>query len=186
MPTLRTDLPKQSNAETVIKDLDTVGELCEAAVMRIASYHSRLANIYSKRVKPRMLQPGDMVLRKVFKNTANPSAEKFYPNWEGPYIVTRPEESGSYALDKLDGTPIPRMWNVMHLKRYYQYRMIQFLTLLLSQMVHYKVRARLMSYRSSMVDAQLVHYKVRVRLMSYRPSMVDVQLVHHNARARKQ
>ena len=30
---------------------------------------------------------------------------------------------------------------------------------------------------TSMVDAQLVHYKVRARLMSYRPSMVDAQLV---------
>ena len=29
-------------------------------------------------------------------------------------------ESGSYALDKLDETPVPRMWNFMHLKRYYQ------------------------------------------------------------------
>ena len=33
MPTLRTDLPEQSNAKTVIKDLDTVDELREAAVV---------------------------------------------------------------------------------------------------------------------------------------------------------
>ena len=37
-----------------------------------------------------------------------------------PNIVTRAGESGSYALDKLNGTLVPRMWNVMHLKRYYQ------------------------------------------------------------------
>ena len=47
-------------------------------------------------------------------------AGKFQPNWEGPYIVTRVGESGSYALDKLDGTPVHKMWNAMHLKRYYQ------------------------------------------------------------------
>ena len=67
-----------------------------------------------------MFQPGDMVLRKVFENTVDPSVEKFQPNWEGPYIVTRPSESGSYALDKLDEMHVPRMWNVMHLKKYYQ------------------------------------------------------------------
>ena len=66
------------------------------------------------------ISTGNLVLRKVFENTTDPSAEKFQPNWEGPYIVTHASESGSYALEKLDGTPIPRMWNVMHLKRYYQ------------------------------------------------------------------
>ena len=71
-------------------------------------------------MKPRTFQPGDLVLRKVFENTADLSAGKFQLNWEGLYIVTRADESGSYALDKLDGTPVPRMWNVMHLKRYYQ------------------------------------------------------------------
>ena len=120
MPTLRTNLPKQSNTESVIKDLDTAGELREAGVVRIASYHSRLENLYNRRVKPRMFQPWDLVLRKVFENTADPSARKLQLNWEGPYIVTRASESRSYALDKLDGTPIPRMGNVMHLKRYYQ------------------------------------------------------------------
>ena len=44
MPTLQTDLLEQSNAETVIKDLDKADELSEA-VVRIASYHSRLANL---------------------------------------------------------------------------------------------------------------------------------------------
>ena len=120
MPTLRTDLPEQSNAESVIKDLDTADELREAAVMWIASYHRRLVNLYNRRVKPRMFQPRDLVLRKVFENTTNPLARKFQLNWEGPYIVTRAGESESYALDKQDRTLVPRMWNVMHLKRYYQ------------------------------------------------------------------
>ena len=80
MPTLQTDLPEQSNAETVINDLDTANELHEAAVVRIASYHSRLANLYNRCVKPRMFQPGDLVLRKVFKNTVDLLAEKFQPN----------------------------------------------------------------------------------------------------------
>ena len=91
-----------------------------AAVIRITSYQRRLANSYNIRVKPRVFQLGDLVLRRVFENTADPTAGKFQPNWEGPYVVTRAGEAGSYAIDKKDGTPVPRMWNVMHLRRYYQ------------------------------------------------------------------
>ena len=80
MPTLRTDLPEQSNVETMIKDLDTTNELCEAVAVRIASYHCRLANLYNRHMKPRVFQPGDLVLRKVFENTADPSVGKFQPN----------------------------------------------------------------------------------------------------------
>ena len=79
MPMFRTDSPEQSNAETVIKDLDIVDELREAAAVRIASYHSRLANLYNRHVKPHMFKPGDMIRRKVFENTVDSSVEKFQP-----------------------------------------------------------------------------------------------------------
>ena len=80
---LRTDIPEQSNNESIVKDLDMADELREAAAMRIASYHNRLANLYNRHVKPRMFKPGDLVLRKVFENTIDPSVGKFQPNWEG-------------------------------------------------------------------------------------------------------
>ena len=92
----------------------------EAAAIRITSYQRRLANSYNKRVKPWVFWPGDLVLRKIFENTADLTVGKFQPNWEGPYVVTRAGEVGSYAIDKTDGTLVPRMWNVMHLRRYYQ------------------------------------------------------------------
>ena len=120
LPTIRTDTPESGNVESVVRELDASDELQEAVAIQIASYHRCLANSYNKRVTPRMFQPGDLVLRKVFKNTADPMIGKFQPNWEGPYVVTRPEESGSYVIDKTDGTPLPRMWNATHLKRYYQ------------------------------------------------------------------
>ena len=120
MPTIRTNVLEQGSTNLMVKDLDTLDELRESAAVRIASYQHRLANSYNKRVKPRTFQPGNLVLRRVFENTADPNAGTFQPNWEGPYLVTQAGESGSYALDKLDGTPVPRMWNATHLKRYYQ------------------------------------------------------------------
>ena len=92
----------------------------EDATIRITSYQRRLANSYNRRVKPRVFRSGDLVLRKVFENTADSTAGKFQPNWEGPYVVKRTGEAWSYAIDKTDGTPVPRMWNAMHLRRYHQ------------------------------------------------------------------
>ena len=120
LPTIRTATLDSENEGSVIKELDTSDELREATVIRVTSYQSRLANFYNKRVRPRMFQPGDLVLRRVFENTVNPTTGKFQPNWEGPYVVTRSREIGSYAIDKTDGTHVHRMWNAMHLKRYYQ------------------------------------------------------------------
>ena len=120
LPTVRTDMPEPTNEEFIIKELDISDELREEVAIRVASYQRRLANFYNKRVKPRTFQPGDLVLRNVFENTADPTVGKFQPNWEEPYVITRSDESGSYAINKTDGTPVPRMWNVMHLKRYYQ------------------------------------------------------------------
>ena len=120
MPTLQTNMLEQLSTESIIKDLDTKDELRETSVVRVASYHRRLENLYNRRVKPRVFQPGNLVLRNVFENTTDLVARKLQANWEGPYIVIRADESRSYALDKLDGTLIPRMWNAMHLKWYYQ------------------------------------------------------------------
>ena len=53
MPTLRTGIPEEANAEAVTKDLDMVDELREVVVMCIVSYQQRLANMYNRRVKPR-------------------------------------------------------------------------------------------------------------------------------------
>ena len=79
MPTLRTNIPKQSNTESVIKDLDMEDELCEATAVQITSYHRRLENLYNRHLKPQIFQPRDLVLRKVFENIADPSAGKFQP-----------------------------------------------------------------------------------------------------------
>ena len=80
LPTIRTSAPESKNAGSIVRELDTSDELQEETAIRIASYQSHLANSYNKRVKPRVFQPGDLVLRKVFENIADPTAGKFQPN----------------------------------------------------------------------------------------------------------
>ena len=66
LPTVRTSVPDPANEESKIKELDISDELREATTIRVASYQRRLVISYNKQVKPRMFQPGDLVLRKVF------------------------------------------------------------------------------------------------------------------------
>ena len=84
-------------------------KLREATAVRIASYQQRMANLYNKHIKPRAFRVEDLVLRKVFENTADPMTGKFQPNWEVPYVIGRVGPARWYALSKLDEAPVPRM-----------------------------------------------------------------------------
>nr|GEZ08738.1 reverse transcriptase domain-containing protein [Tanacetum cinerariifolium] len=44
---------------------------------------------------------------------------KLGPKWEGPYEVTDALGNGAYKLRSMDGTTLPRTWNVTNLKRCY-------------------------------------------------------------------
>ena len=71
------------NVEVVTKDLDMTDELHEAVAVRIASYQQRLINHYNKCVKPHAFRAGDLVLRRVFENTADLVPRNLQPNWGG-------------------------------------------------------------------------------------------------------
>ena len=96
MPTLRMEVPRTAKAEVIFKDLDMVDELREAAAIRIASYQQRMENLYNKHIKSRAFRAGDLVPRRVFENTAEPTIKKFQPNWEGPYVMVKVGLVGSY------------------------------------------------------------------------------------------
>ena len=120
VPTLRTEIPEKTNVKAITKDLYMTDELREVAVVRIASYQQRLTHLYNRHVKLHAFRAEDLVLRMVIENTVGPIIGKFQPNWERPCTIVKVEAVGLYALDKLDGTPVPRMWNATHLKKYYQ------------------------------------------------------------------
>ena len=58
----------------------------------MADYQQRASAHYNRKVKPRSLKNGTLVLRKVFENTTEVGAGKFQANWEGPYIVSKASE----------------------------------------------------------------------------------------------
>ncbi|XP_024004829.1 uncharacterized protein LOC112081985 [Eutrema salsugineum] len=116
--TMLTQQP-EANDNMMIDALDLVEEHRERALLRIQNYQQLAARYYNKKVKGRHFEDGNLVLRKVYQNTEEKNAGKLGANWEGPYQIMKVVKPGVYQLMKLDGTPIPRSWNSMHLKRYY-------------------------------------------------------------------
>ena len=77
LPTLRTEILEKTNTKSIAKDLDMADEFHEAAVVRIALYQQRVASSYNMHVKQRTIRARDLVIRKVFENSANLTVEKF-------------------------------------------------------------------------------------------------------------
>ncbi|GAV75291.1 hypothetical protein CFOL_v3_18770, partial [Cephalotus follicularis] len=69
--------------------LDLVEELRNKAAIRVAAYQQRVSRYYNKRVNPRPLREGDLVLRNATIADPTDTRGKLVPNWEGPYKVKK-------------------------------------------------------------------------------------------------
>ncbi|GAV60306.1 hypothetical protein CFOL_v3_03837 [Cephalotus follicularis] len=100
--------------------LDLVEELRDKAAIRVAAYQQRLSRYYNRRVSPRPLRQGDLVLRN--SSIADPTGTrgKLAPAWEGPYKIKRVLCRGTFKLETLGGREISKGWNAEHLRKYYQ------------------------------------------------------------------
>ncbi|GAV71069.1 hypothetical protein CFOL_v3_14563 [Cephalotus follicularis] len=100
--------------------LDLVGELRDKAAIRVAAYQQRVSRYYNKRVSPRPLRQGDLVLRNSAVADPTGTRGKLAPAWEGPYRIKRVRRLGTFKLETVGGREIARAWNVEHLRKYYQ------------------------------------------------------------------
>ena len=122
MRSLRVALEQQiSEAEWVQSRLDQISMLDERrlrVVDHIQAYQRKMARSFKKRVKPRPLQRGDLVLRVLKGLVTNPRG-KFKPNWSGPYIIRELTSEGAAWLMDLDGNLFSEPTNVDQLKKFY-------------------------------------------------------------------
>ena len=107
------------NNEGLLQNLDLLEGVREQSLLQLEAYQQRISRFFSRKVKPRGFQLGDLVLRRIFPNTKNPTDGKLAPNWEGPYKVVRCNRPGTYWLEDLEKRPVPRPWHAEHLKKYY-------------------------------------------------------------------
>ncbi|KAL2236290.1 UNVERIFIED_CONTAM: Gag-Pol polyprotein [Sesamum indicum] len=104
------------NGEQRAFDLDLLEEKREAARIRMLHHKSLMLRGHNKNLKPRSLQVGDLVLRKV---EVSKHVGKLDPNWEGPFKVVEIVGKGTYKLQDAQGKELPRPWNIQNLKRFY-------------------------------------------------------------------
>jgi hypothetical protein len=104
--------------------LDVLDEERDLAAARSAIYQQDLRRYHSRRVKTRTFQEGDLVLRLIQDQT---DMHKLSPPWEGPFVVSKNLNNGSYYLIDIrehkelrkseEETRRPR--NIAHLRPYY-------------------------------------------------------------------
>ncbi|GAV72550.1 hypothetical protein CFOL_v3_16038, partial [Cephalotus follicularis] len=97
-----------------------VEELRDKAAIKVAAYQQRVSRYYNKRVNPRPLKEGDLVLRNAAIVEPIGTRGNLAPNWEGPYKVKRVLCPGTFKLETLRAREIPRAWNAECLRKYYQ------------------------------------------------------------------
>nr|GEU70962.1 reverse transcriptase domain-containing protein [Tanacetum cinerariifolium] len=107
-----------NNDKELRLNLDLLEERRERAAVCEARAKSKMMKYYNARVRGVAFKPGDFVYR---SNDASHAVVggKLGPKWEGPYEVTEALGHGAYKLRSMDGTVLPRTWNVANLKRCY-------------------------------------------------------------------
>jgi len=103
----------------MLDELDLINERRDSALVQIQNYQNDTAWYYNSNVRQQRFHEWDRVLRKVFQNTAERNAGKLGANRKGPYLVSKVVRPGVYELADLSGKIIPRSWNAMHLRKYY-------------------------------------------------------------------
>ena len=77
-----------------------------------------MARAFNKKVKPRNLKEGDLVLKE-FKAPVFDPRGKFKPNWVGPYVIKTLSSGGAAKLMDMDGEELFQPVNLDRLRKYY-------------------------------------------------------------------
>nr|CAN67366.1 hypothetical protein VITISV_007976 [Vitis vinifera] len=115
---LEQQIPETDWAQARFDQLNLLDERRLRAADHVRAYQRKMARAFKKRVKPRPLRIGDLVL-KVIRELIRDPRGKFRPNWSGPYFIRELTLEGTAWLMDLDGNQFSELTNVDQLKRYY-------------------------------------------------------------------
>ena len=103
-------------AEAVLpSDLDLLEEAREMTVIRSARYQQTLRRYHERKIRGRILEVGDLILR---KTQSTKEKHKLSPPWEGPYTVTEVIQPGAYRLEDNNSNVLTNTWNIEQLRRF--------------------------------------------------------------------
>lgn len=104
--------------QTRSEQLNFIEEKRMRALCHGQCYQRRIARAYDKKVKPRIFQEGDLVLKNSLLFKEDPQG-KFKPNYEGPYVITKVLAAGALQLSNVDGDSSHELVNFDSVKLYY-------------------------------------------------------------------
>nr|GEV75369.1 reverse transcriptase domain-containing protein [Tanacetum cinerariifolium] len=106
------------NDEEPRLNLDLLEERRKRAAIHEAKAKLKMTKYYNARVRGFTFRPGDFVYR---SNDTSHAVDggKLGSKWEVPYEVTEALGDGAYKLGSMDGTVLPRTWNIANLKKCY-------------------------------------------------------------------
>jgi len=96
--------------------MEVLEEARLAALHRSARYQQTLRRYHKRCIRERMLQVGDLVLRRVMSMM---DKHKLLPPWEGPYSIAEVIRPGTYKLKDFDNNILTNSWDIEQLRRFF-------------------------------------------------------------------
>jgi hypothetical protein len=98
-----------SSDEALKTSVQNIEEAHLQAGTNLLSYQEETRRWKNKKIRPKVIRSGDLVLRKIPKGKLK---GKMHCKWEGPFIANRDIERSSLKLHRLSGEEEPYTWNV--------------------------------------------------------------------------
>ena len=105
-------------AQAIFDQLNLLDEKRLRAANHVQAYQRKMTHAFRKRVNPRPLHNGDLVLR-ILRGLVRDPKGKSKPSWSGPYVIRELTLEGVAWLIDLDGNQFSKSTNVDQLKKYY-------------------------------------------------------------------
>ncbi|RWV95262.1 hypothetical protein GW17_00042121 [Ensete ventricosum] len=93
----------------VRENLDLLEEHRAETHLKILHYERAVARLYNRRIRPRLIGMGDVVLRKIEVSDPGHSCGKLAPRWEGPYRVIQIRIERMKEVKRLSSSDINTM-----------------------------------------------------------------------------
>ncbi|KAK3013371.1 hypothetical protein RJ639_009536 [Escallonia herrerae] len=85
------------NEENLKGNLDLLDDVRAQALDRMISTKQRVARYYNRRVRMKIFRVGNLVLRKLEVSDPKAAVGKLWPNWEGPYKVSKVDQTNEFS-----------------------------------------------------------------------------------------
>ena len=89
--------------------VDLLEEAHETTVIRFARYQQTLRRYHERKIRGRILEVGDLVLR---RTQSTKEKHKLSPPWEGLYVVAEVIRPGAYRLKDDNSNVLTNTWNI--------------------------------------------------------------------------